>query len=151
MERSRWLLVHVKPWRLYLLRVGIVSRRLFTAVLPHNGKDTRCWSVLLCCHILQAGVCVCVCLVGYWGFTSWQNLRSYQYGYRLVTVQTHGDFIKKRILEDLYWLTWISLNSLLFTIRRQLVNRKPGPTLLQTQGIFNIPDHILFVCCCFMS
>ena len=36
----------------------------------------------------------------------------------------------------------ISLNSLVFTIRRQLVNRKPEPTLLPTQWIFNFPHHI---------
>ena len=38
--------------------------------------------------------------------------------------------------EDLYCLSWICLNSLVFTIRRQLVNRKPEPTPLPIQGIF---------------
>ena len=45
-------------------------------------------------------------------------------------------------LEDLYCLSSISLNRLVFTITRQLVNRKPEPTLLPTWGLFNLPDHI---------
>ena len=32
-------------------------------------------------------------LVGYWSFTSWQRLRSYQDGYQPLTVHTHSDFI----------------------------------------------------------
>ena len=46
------------------------------------------------------------------------------------------------ILEYLYCLSRINLNSLVFTIRQQLVNRKSEPTLLPTQGIFNLPHHI---------
>ena len=38
--------------------------------------------------------------------------------------------------EDLYCLSGICLNSLVFTISQQLVNRKPEPTLLPTQGDF---------------
>ena len=45
-------------------------------------------------------------------------------------------------LEDEYCLSWISLNSLVFTIRQQLVNRKPKPTLLLTEGNFNLPHYI---------
>ena len=46
-------------------------------------------------------------------------------------------------LEDLCCLSWISLNSLDFTIRRrQLVNRKPEPTLLPAQGIVNLTHGI---------
>ena len=41
--------------------------------------------------------------------------------------------------KHLYCLTWISLNSLVFTISWQLGNRKPKPRLLLTQGIFNLP------------
>ena len=48
-------------------------------------------------------------------------------------------------LGDLYCLSRISLNSLVFTIRRQVVPRKPKRTLLQTQGIFNLPHHIYMV------
>ena len=44
-------------------------------------------------------------------------------------------------LEDLYCLSRISLNSLVFTIRWQLVNRKPQSTGLMTQWIFNLPHH----------
>ena len=43
---------------------------------------------------------------------------------------------------DLYCLSWKSLNSLIFTIRWQLVDRKPEPTLLSTQRIFSLPHHI---------
>ena len=39
-------------------------------------------------------------------------------------------------LEDLYCLSWISLNSI---VRQQLVNRKPEPPLLPTQGILKPP------------
>ena len=35
-------------------------------------------------------------------------------------------------LEDLYYLSRISLNSFVFTIRRQLVDGKPEPTLVPT-------------------
>ena len=42
-------------------------------------------------------------------------------------------------LEDLFCLSRIILN---FTIILQLVDRNPEPTLLLTQGIFNIPYHI---------
>ena len=45
-------------------------------------------------------------------------------------------------LEDLYCLSRISLNSLVSTIRQQLVYRLPEPTLLLTQGIVNCPHHI---------
>ena len=48
-------------------------------------------------------------------------------------------------LEDLYRLSSISLNSLIFTIRRQLVERKPEHTILLTQGIFILPHHINMV------
>ena len=34
-------------------------------------------------------------LVGYWNFTSWQHLRSYQDGYSPVTMCTHDDFIEQ--------------------------------------------------------
>ena len=34
------------------------------------------------------------------------------------------------------------LNSLVFTIRQQLVDRKLEPTLIPTQGIFNIPHYV---------
>ena len=34
------------------------------------------------------------------------------------------------------------LNNLVFTIRWQLVDRKPEPTLLLTQGISNLTHHI---------
>ena len=44
-------------------------------------------------------------------------------------------------LEDLYCLSRVSLNSLVFTIRWQLVERKPEPPLLPTQVIFNIPHN----------
>ena len=43
---------------------------------------------------------------------------------------------------DFYCLPRISLNNLVFTIRRQLVDRKPEPTPLLTHGIFNLPHHI---------
>ena len=45
-------------------------------------------------------------------------------------------------LEDLYCLSWKSLIILVFTIRRLLVDRKSEPTLLLTQGIFNLSHHI---------
>ena len=37
---------------------------------------------------------------GLWSFTSRQNLRSYQDGYRLMTMRTHGDFISAAPLGD---------------------------------------------------
>ena len=43
---------------------------------------------------------------------------------------------------DLYCLSRVSMNSLVFTSRWQLVERKPNPTLLLTQGIINLPHHV---------
>ena len=48
-------------------------------------------------------------------------------------------------LKDVYCLSWISLNSFVLTIRRQLIDRKPELTLLSTRGIFNLPHHIYMV------
>ena len=45
-------------------------------------------------------------------------------------------------LEDLYCLSRITLNSLVFTITWQSVDRKPQPTLLPTQSILSLPPHI---------
>ena len=46
------------------------------------------------------------------------------------------------LLEDLYCLSWICLNSLLFISWWQLVDLKPEPTLLPTHRIVNVPHHI---------
>ena len=46
--------------------------------------------------------------------------------------------LKKRFLLP----SWISLNSLVFTIRQQFVNRKPKPTFVSSQVTFNLPHHI---------
>ena len=51
-------------------------------------------------------------------------------------------YLHSFLLKDLYCLSWISLNSVTFTIRRQLVDGKPEPTLLSTQAICNLPHHI---------
>ena len=47
------------------------------------------------------------------------------------------------ILKDLYCLPWLSLNSLAFTIKWQLLDRKPEPTCLPTQRIFKLPYHVM--------
>ena len=63
---------------------------------------------------------ICVCLL------KWAILCNYTYFF---------------FLEDLYCLSRMNLNNLVFIITRQLVNRTPEPTLLPTQGIFNLPQH----------
>ena len=51
-------------------------------------------------------------------------------------------FVVVFVVEDLYSLSWISLKNLVFTIRRQLVDRKPALRCLPTHGILNLPHHI---------
>ena len=53
-------------------------------------------------------------------------------------------FFSFLFLEDLYCPSRISRNSLVFTIRWQLVERNPEPTLLPTQVIFKLPHHIVW-------
>ena len=55
---------------------------------------------------------------------------------------TFSVFVVDIFLEDLFSLSSISLNSLVFPIRWQLVDRKSEPTVLLTRGIFNLPHHI---------
>ena len=54
-------------------------------------------------------------------------------------------FFSSFFLEDLDCLSRISLTSIVFIIRQQLVNRMPEHTILLIQGIFNIADHINMV------
>ena len=51
------------------------------------------WKFVFDLLVLSTEYCVMdLGLSGCWGFTSWQHLPSYQNGYRLVPVCTHGDF-----------------------------------------------------------
>ena len=68
---------------------------LHISCLPANGYNHIMCAIYLSEHTLQftEAFVQAPTLVGFWCFTSFQHLWSYQDRYRLVTVHTHGNII----------------------------------------------------------